>query len=88
MKDLSILREARNRYAESPSHAPYRVSPKPGEYCVITACFCSPSIYGLVARAAGVVNRGDNEPLIRWNAENSTEDVLAAFDRAIEEMGS
>jgi hypothetical protein len=89
MSDVAqVLRKARDLYAANPSHADLDFNPDPGTYCVYTA----------IERAAGSDNSIEYRDaadaichivgdflLARWNAENSTETVLAAFDKAITE---
>lgn len=97
MSDLSVhevLVRARNLYAKAPSHAPHGRVPQDG-ICVVMACDRSggwnwqerkPEL--VLAGAAGLEPDGDGdfrEPLIRWNADATTAEALAAFDKAIAE---
>lgn len=82
-----VLREARRLYAEAPSHADPQCDPLPQEkHCPITAIYEAAGddwdgIDGADRTLCLIVGTDD---LAVWNAENSTETVLAAFDRAIE----
>lgn len=87
---VEVLRQARELYARAPSHAGVDETPKRGTYCVVHAIaavardgeqmFLSEMALRFAARPHG--------SLVAWNAENSTETVLAAFDRAIEAEAS
>lgn len=85
-----VLRLARKLYAANPSHAPADVYPESGCECPITALAMAqmdthaPNEVWLAAHAALAIATGCEEGLPRWNAEHTTEEVLAAFDRAIE----
>lgn len=85
MSTVETLRDARDLYASAPSHATPLTNPKPGTVCVVMALSCAGvGAYGksmdAIARAAGLDYRNS---VVRWNAENDTETVLAAFDTAI-----
>lgn len=88
MSDVAdVLRKACALYAANPSHVSCGDYPSPGTYCLSTA----------VQTAAAGKDVGFWRPLdvmqnvigtsriATWNAENSTETVLAAFDKAITE---
>ena len=81
---LEVLREARALYAASPCHLPgYEEVPK-GQHCVYTALTAAKPVdrvfHDYAEPIRDVVGRYD---LSNWNAEVSTEEVLAAFDAAI-----
>jgi hypothetical protein len=82
---VDILCRARALYASAPSHAPAEYAPEPDTYCVI---------YALHFAARGASNDDspafqafarviDDRSVSTWNAEHTTVEVLAAFDRAI-----
>lgn len=85
-----ILKAARDKYASSPSHAPRGSHPREGSVCAAMALDRSSNGWycmeaeELVARAAGLVTQDPRMAIIDWNAKASTEEVLAAFDRAAE----
>jgi hypothetical protein len=97
MSDVAaVLRKARDLYAANPSHVAAEIPVAHGEHCPYTAIMES----GVVDRdtrlsALDVLqaaveippNRRSGlwGPTAKWNAENSTETVLAAFDKAITE---
>lgn len=70
------LRAARARYAAAPSHAAPQYSPAPGTVCLVSAGFGDAYLAALRAEAG-------QYSLAGYNAEHSTEQVLALFDRAI-----
>jgi hypothetical protein len=82
-----VLHDARARYEEAPSHASAGTVPRAGTVCAATAFVGSQDPEASVRAqllfrgAAGV---WDTTQVIEWNAASSTEEVLAAFDRAIE----
>jgi hypothetical protein len=91
---VEVLRRGRELYASAPSHAADPGIPERGTYCPLTATLkaCGdafPSWDWMVAQEA--MNAADVElrraagswRLVSWNAENSTETVLEAWDRAI-----
>jgi hypothetical protein len=88
MSDVAdVLRRARDLYAANPSHCDADRYPEYGTYCPLTAVWETAG-FGMprgmdaqrfLLRAAGTRAIPD------WNAENSTETVLAAFDKAITE---
>jgi hypothetical protein len=89
MSDVAVvLRKARDLYAANPSHVAPGKATEPDKLCVYEALsYASDTVDkdaywagGFVLRES--VGRGD---LAYWNAENSTETVLAAFDKAITE---
>jgi hypothetical protein len=84
-----LLRQARALYAAAPSHAAPGYMPALGTYCVITAI----TIAALNDPARGqdatfaedaLVRAASGGDIIAWNANATTDEVLAAFDRAIE----
>lgn len=85
-----VLRRGRELYASAPSHVADPGIPERGTYCPLTATLeatyelCSAGGFHQAAPvddylrdAAGTMR------LVKWNAENSTEVVLEAWDRAI-----
>jgi hypothetical protein len=96
MSDVAdVLRKARELYATNPSHAPVDGLPLDGTHCVLTAIGhaiepgtgCHAALR-MVCTAGGISDRyATSRALLvaEWNAENSTETVLAAFDKAITE---
>jgi hypothetical protein len=84
---VDILCRARELYAAAPSHAAPCKSPEPGTRCVISAL--RDATGGWVGAHEGTLTALEaamNNPLygvVPWNAEHSTAEVLAAFDRAI-----
>lgn len=86
MTTVEVLLKARALYGANPSHAPVGEIPRRDTHCPITAMaeatLSSPADY-VPAEEALVRTIGTIE-IPRWNAEHSTEEVLAAFDRAIE----
>lgn len=93
---IEQLREAKRIYAAAPSHVPFKAHPEPGTHCPITACYRAEG-YGKYATikalhaAAGLEVKqvgsygASYERLMTWNAEHTTEEVLALFDRAIQQ---
>jgi hypothetical protein len=81
---VEILRRGRALYAAHPSHAPFEAQPEVGCQCLVTAVGCDPLALLAIADAAPFKMFNTNEGAIRWNAEHTTEEVLAAIDRAIE----
>jgi len=81
-----VLRAAREKYASSPSHAPPGLPVPIGYTCPITAvCYVvswEQPFAGDALHAFQVANGIKGISL--FNYEHSTEDVLAAFDRAID----
>lgn len=87
---VDVLRRAREFYAASPSHAASGDPVEDGCVCLIWALndaadegdgdFCDAWISAHEALAAAA---GFPASMVVWNAEHSTEDVLAAWDRAI-----
>lgn len=87
---VEVLRRGRELYASAPSHVADPGIPERGTYCVLTAnqraaidlsAETAQFVWRLadaeIRRAAGTMR------LVLWNAENSTETVLEAWDRAI-----
>jgi hypothetical protein len=89
---VDVLCRARELYASAPSHATELQFPEYGTYCVVTALskahrtgITPPDAYHSAFDAfVTVVGTGR---LANWNAEHSTDEVLVAFDRAIEAQG-
>jgi hypothetical protein len=87
MSDVAVvLRKARDLYAANPSHAPFPLLPPRGTYCAVLAIYRAPgSINEHLEAEQTLTDVAGGRDLIDWNAENSTETVLAAFDKAITE---
>ena len=90
MTTVEVLHAARELYATNPSHVPYPETPAYGTYCAVTAISHSAMRLwsgGLYDNAREALARATGNPpwvsIPRWNAEHSTEEVLAAFDEAI-----
>jgi hypothetical protein len=91
---VDVLRAARDLYAQAPSHVRYPETPEPGTNCVLTAIWSAVERllanyyprYPLSFSADEALRGAAGHPasIVEWNAEHSTEEVLAAFDRAIE----
>lgn len=91
MTTVDVLRAARELYAQAPSHASEDEDSANGTVCVLMATEAAARMVGAddggsaadcaLYRSIGLKRCID---LIPWNAENSTETVLAAFDAAIE----
>lgn len=73
-----VLTEARARYAAAPSHVPSNEMPVRGTVCVLTAIGGHPGAIDRFRAAAG-----NPFEITEWNAEHTTEEVLATFDAAI-----
>jgi hypothetical protein len=86
---VDILCRARELYASAPSHAEWGADIEPDTHCVITATVKAsgglPVAYtpALVALAAASEMAASTDFIAAWNADHSTAEVLAAFDRAI-----
>jgi hypothetical protein len=86
---LEVLERGRELYAAAPSHVPDPDIPRPGTHCVVTAIFAdgrrlhNPAEFAQAAMVKAVAGNSVCS-LVHWNAEHTTEEVLAAFDRAIE----
>lgn len=86
-----VLRKAKGLYALAPSHAAAGDMPRPGTRCIVLALD-----EAVRADRSGESERAFNEALatfqaasedsrlVEFNAEHSTEEVLAVFDKAIE----
>lgn len=87
-----VLRAARELYAQAPSHADVCDDPEPGTHCVLSATDAASMALGTGDAGCGadrVLRQAiGGRELVSWNAESSTETVLAAFDRAIREADS
>jgi hypothetical protein len=91
-----FLQTARKAYAAAPSHAPVGEYPARGCVCVATALDLAWHTYPdahdegtrLLALVAGLPASDVRMELIRWNAEATTEEVLATFDHAIGEAAT
>lgn len=84
-----VLAEARDIYAAAPTHVPHPQHPPKGTYCALTALLevtdsrrhahkDTQEAYHVMYGVLG----GEN--LVDFNATHSTEEVVAAFDRAIQ----
>jgi hypothetical protein len=86
---VETLRRARERYADTGTHTPFGRMHKPGECCAVTALdftgALSETPQNILGLAAGLAPdaTGYRIPVIKWNAAASTDEVLAAYDRAI-----
>jgi hypothetical protein len=91
MKDqtrvLDTLVRGRELYAAAPSHAPLDRLPAPGTLCAVMAledAGARRAIHYIPVADALLDAMGDTAVSIaHWNADHTTEEVLAAFDRAI-----
>lgn len=88
MDTVDILCRARELYASAPSHVAHPHLPPSGTYCAVMALAMVKGVgvravdtpaYDALVRATGV----SCGSVADWNAEHSTAEVLAAFDRAI-----
>lgn len=77
------LREARARYAAAPSHVPATSGPAVGTYCLVSSVSSSPDQWAVLQSLR--VASGGTMSLVEFNASHTTEEVLAVFDRAIED---
>lgn len=77
---LKTLIKGRKRYAAAPSHAPVHDVPEPGKVCAVT---CFPAGDQEIAAINRIQNLIPATGLVQFNAEHTTEKVLALFDRAI-----
>lgn len=84
------LRAARRLYAKSPSHAPYEQVPEAGTHCVVTSFtrthpwhVCGSQALDSEAYRLFVTFLSPYQCPVTWNAESTTEEVLAVFDEAI-----
>jgi hypothetical protein len=85
---VDILCRARELYAAAPSHAAPCEMPDPGTRCVIFALrdAAGGSWTGAHQGVLAALEKAMGNPIlgpVPWNAEHTTEEVLAAFDRAI-----
>src|SRR4051812_42443448 len=86
MSTVEILVRARALYAEAPSHARPAYHPEPGTRCVVFALGDAGgrmNVDYFPAHDALADAMGGCRSVVEWNAEHTTEEVLAAFDRAI-----
>lgn len=85
MTTAEVLRDARALYAANPSHAGSGTDPDPGTHCVIYAVNTAAAEDGPFDSAISAFTSAidSSDCLVNWNAEHTTEEVLAAFDRAI-----
>lgn len=82
---VDVLRAARDLYAQAPSHAPKGEDLPAGRYCPLTAIGTASGSYSLARPAENAFYEAVGwVGVVRWSATHSTEEVLAAFDRAIE----
>lgn len=88
---VEVLRRGRELYASAPSHVADPGIPERGTYCVLTATQAAAYELGGSEDAHHKASLADDYlqrvaqtmRLVNWNAENSTETVLEAWDRAI-----
>lgn len=89
---VEVLRRGRELYASAPSHVGEGFDPDHGTHCVLTATLQAVSdLLPWDAQTNSIMWDADNHIrtaagtglLASWNAENSTETVLEAWDRAI-----
>jgi hypothetical protein len=93
MMTAQVLEKARELYAAAPSHAPTGHVPEDGTTCMLLAIIdaqeqLDPEGYSdcppFMAAVQWILHgKGYSRGLIRFNAEHSTEEVLAVFDEAI-----
>jgi hypothetical protein len=93
MTTAELLREARALYAANPSHAPVDEDPDAGTYCPVTAVTAvwiyNPDCSSTSAELRFAEAAGCSFGLIpAWNAEHTTAEALAAFDKAIAAEGA
>lgn len=93
MTVAEVLREARALYEEAPSHAGAMQKIADGSVCPILALcdVVGGSVTGMnrhPAYEALLAGMGIDGGMVDWNAEHSTAEVLAAFDRAIAAEGA
>lgn len=86
---LQVLVEARETYATNPSHVPLTRPVESGKSCAVTAIGVGlihnwSEAQQLALEALRKAIAGPGTCVVTWNAKHSTEEVLAAFDRAIE----
>lgn len=88
MNVKDILTQARDLYAGSPNHVPSGCMLPSGTYCMISAvCSVEGKTWEEENEALDALYLVvDTESLVDFNVEHSTEEVLAAFDRAIESL--
>jgi hypothetical protein len=86
---VAVLHSARVLYERSPSHVAMPDNPRAGTYCAVTAIATATrdvdscwEALELLRKAAGYDRSKDS--LSSWNARVSTEEVLRAFDKAID----
>lgn len=86
---VTILRRARELYASAPDHTPIGQTPPEGCYCAVTAISAAAwlllSSNEFIGAVRAVMVVASTTSLVHYNATHSTEEVLAAFDRAIED---
>lgn len=83
------LRKARERYGSAPSHASVYQIPRVGTYCILTAFTrhdYNDHTLDAIERMRQAV--GGDMSLVSFNATHTTEEVLALFDRAIQQAGA
>ncbi len=83
---LETLIKARALYASAPSHCRERGMPELGTYCPVTALYHAQGGLHIVGVSTGLSALRDamgNGYVTAYNAEHTTEEVLAAFDKAI-----
>lgn len=85
----NVLREAATLYAEAPSHAPIGDYPECGMHCAITAVTSATYARNMSISQAMVVsdalialNKAAGRWIVGYNADHTTEEVLAVFEKA------
>lgn len=88
MTTVEVLRAARALYEGNPSHVPCGEWVPAGCYCPLTALSAvtglSVTVTGSPAYMALCDAASIASNVAEWNAKHTTDEVLAAFDRAIE----
>lgn len=95
---VATLHAARKLYADAPSHAGVYATPPLGTHCITTATmrasldlnepWSDATAADDALRSVLGLPLEPSDALMRFNAENSTETVLAAFDAAIAQAGN
>lgn len=81
---LDVLKQARDIYAAAPSHARSCTEIAPGTNCVLTAIYYVSGPVDVRKRAEQSFREIVRVPFVgQWNADNTTEVVLEAWDRVI-----
>lgn len=78
------LRTARGLYEANPTHAEWIANSEPGSHCAMSAIFHQSKQHDPIGNAAlRSLERVMGADVVDFNTNNSTADVLAAYDRAI-----